>query len=484
MFVSDSEWRKSMTANSRDIVYRILIEMEESGAYVGDILEVQLRKNQFQDKQIRAFITRLTEGVVERRITLDFLIKKFSKTPFNKIKTEIKVILRMGIYQILYMDAIPDRAAVSESVKIAETHKLKGLTGYINAVLRAVAKAREENRINGMICSSRETRFSTPKWLVDFFVSNYGKETADKILGSQFEHRATSVRVNSRKISKDELKKNFEEQGIRTEDGKLSDKALLIDEYDFVRKLPGFGKGFFSVQDESSMYAVERLFEAYREGGSLSHTQERSALIDADDIDNADNIENKYTSDTADSKDVINVLELCAAPGGKSLYMAEMLGDHGYVIARDLTEAKTDLIRENAERLGLNNVEVQERDAVCLDGDMIGRADIVIADVPCSGLGVMGHKNDIKYNVTEDGMKSLALLGKTILRNAAMYVKDGGVLMFSTCTVNPGENGEVVHGYLDENGTRDGFKLIEERTFLQGIDPCDGFYYAILAKRT
>lgn len=440
-----------MTADSRDIVYRILVEKEESGSYVGDILEVQLRKNQFQDKQIRAFITRLTEGVVEREITLDFLIKKFSKTPFNKIKKEIKVILRMGIYQILYMDSVPDRAAVSEAVKLAEAHKLKGLTGYVNAVLRAVVKAREDNRINGMLCSSREVRFSTPKWLADFLVKTYGKETADKILSAQFENRPTSIRVNTTKISPDKLRESFEEQKIRTEEGRLSKKALLIDDYDFIRKLPGFGKGFFSVQDESSMYAVERLLEASKAGG-------------LEDSEKAD------------------VLELCAAPGGKSLYMAELLGERGRVTARDLNVAKTDLIRENAERLGLENVEVQERDAVCLDGDMIGRADIVIADVPCSGLGVMGHKNDIKYNVSEEGMKELSKLGKTILRNAAMYVKDGGVLMFSTCTINPGENGDVVHSYLEENGTSDGFKLIEERTFLQGIDPCDGFYYAILKK--
>ena len=453
-----------MTADSRDIVYRILVEKEESGSYVGDILEVQLRKNQFQDKQIRAFITRLTEGVVEREITLDFLIKKFSKTPFNKIKTEIKVILRMGIYQILYMDSVPDRAAVSESVKLAEAHKLKGLTGYVNAVLRAVVKAREDNRINGMLCSSREVRFSTPKWLTDFLVKTYGKETADKILSAQFENRSTSIRVNTTKISPEELRNSFEEQKIKTEEGRLSKKALLIDEYDFIRKLPGFGKGFFSVQDESSMYAVERLLDASKAG----------ALEDS---------EVGRNTEIAEGTETVDVLELCAAPGGKSLYMAELLGERGRVTARDLTVAKTDLIRENAERLGLENVEVQERDAVCLDGDMIGRADIVIADVPCSGLGVMGHKNDIKYNVSEEGMKELSKLGKTILRNAAMYVKDGGVLMFSTCTINPGENGDVVHSYLEENGTSDGFKLIEERTFLQGIDPCDGFYYAILGKR-
>ncbi|MBO6165358.1 MAG: 16S rRNA (cytosine(967)-C(5))-methyltransferase RsmB [Eubacterium sp.] len=452
-----------MTADSRDIVYRILVEKEESGSYVGDILEVQLRKNQFQDKQIRAFITRLTEGVVEREITLDFLIKKFSKTPFNKIKTEIKVILRMGIYQILYMDSVPDRAAVSEAVKLAEAHKLKGLTGYVNAVLRAVVKAREDNRINGMLCSSREVRFSTPKWLVDFLVKTYGKETADKILSAQFENRPTSIRVNTTKISTEKLRESFEEQKIRTEEGRLSKQALLIDDYDFIRKLPGFGKGFFSVQDESSMYAVERLLEASKAG----------ALEDS---------EVGRNTEIAEGTETVDVLELCAAPGGKSLYMAELLGERGRVTARDLTVAKTDLIRENAERLGLENVEVQERDAVCLDGDMIGRADIVIADVPCSGLGVMGHKNDIKYNVSEDGMKELSKLGKTILRNAVMYVKDGGVLMFSTCTINPGENGDVVHSYLEENGTSDGFKLIEERTFLQGIDPCDGFYFAILKK--
>jgi tRNA and rRNA cytosine-C5-methylases len=176
------------------------------------------------------------------------------------------------------------------------------------------------------------------------------------------------------------------------------------------------------------------------------------------------------------------VLELCAAPGGKSLYMAELLGERGMVTARDISTSKTDIIRENAERLGLTNIKIEEKDATCLDGDMIGRADIVIADVPCSGLGVMGHKNDIKYNVSPEDMQSLAKLGRTILGNAAMYVRNGGTLMYSTCTINPGENGEVVNDFLQDSGEKDGFKLLEEKTFLQGIDPCDGFYYAIISK--
>jgi 16S rRNA (cytosine967-C5)-methyltransferase len=261
--------------------------------------------------------------------------------------------------------------------------------------------------------------------------------------------------VNETKISVSELKKLFEAEGIETLEGHLSQRALRIDKYDFIRKLPGYGKGFFSVQDESSMYAVERLAEI---SGVSSLTDSGSEKGDA-----------------------VTVLELCAAPGGKSLYMAELLKKRGTVISRDISEAKTDLIRENKARLGLTNVDIQERDAVCLDGDMIGRADIVIADVPCSGLGVMGHKNDIKYNVTEE---SLAGLGKTILRNAAMYVKHGGTLMFSTCTINPGENGEVVKNFMEQSGEKDGFKLVEEKTFLQGIDPCDGFYYAIMVKNS
>ena len=438
-----------MDIDSRDIAYRILLEIEKDGGFMGDALETALRRNQFSDKKERAFLTRITEGVTERRLTLDFLIKKFSKTPFAKLKPEILTLLRMGIYQIVYMDSVPDRAAVSETVRLTEKHKLKNLTGFVNAVLRAVITAGEENRLKGMIGSSKTVRYSTPEWICSFLTKTYGKEQADRMLSSQFEDRPLTIRVNTSKIQTDELCKLFSDAGVKTEKGSYSEHSLHVSGYDHVRRLPGYDKGYFSVQDESSTMAIERL----------------------------------YQLGAADSKGHLKVLDLCAAPGGKSLYMAELLGKRGNITSRDISEDKTDLIRENAERLGLTNVTIEERDAVSLDGDWIGRADIVIADVPCSGLGVMGHKNDIKYHVSPEGMQELAEQASVIIRNAAMYVKLGGVLMYSTCTVNPGENGDVVRKYMETGGTDEGFSVIEEKTFLQGVDDCDGFYYAVLKKK-
>ena len=408
-----------MDIDSRDIAYRILLEIEKDGGFMGDALETALRRNQFSDKKERAFLTRITEGVTERRLTLDFLIKKFSKTPFAKLKPEILTLLRMGIYQIVYMDSVPDRAAVSETVRLTEKHKLKNLTGFVNAVLRAVITAGEENRLNGMIGSSKTVRYSTPEWICSFLTKTYGKEQADRMLSSQFEDRPLTIRVNTSKIQTDELCKLFSDAGVKTEKGSYSEHSLHVSGYDHVRRLPGYDKGYFSVQDESSTMAIERL----------------------------------YQLGAADSKGHLKVLDLCAAPGGKSLYMAELLGKRGSITSRDISEDKTDIIRENAERLGLTNVTIEERDAVSLDGDWIGRADIVIADVPCSGLGVMGHKNDIKYHVSPEGMQELAEQASVIIRNAAMYVKPGGVLMYSTCTVNPGENGDVVRKYMETGGT-------------------------------
>ena len=407
-----------MTADSREIAYRVLLEYEKTGSFIGDILEVNLRKNQFEEKKLRAFVSRISEGVVERKLTLDFIIKKFSKTPFQKIKPEILTLLRMGIYQIIYMDSVPESAAVNESVKLAKSHGFGSLTGYINAVLRAVIKAGEENRLKGMIGSSNEVRYSTPDWICRLITGCYGKEEGKLILEAQFEDRPTAIRVNNSKVSKEELRAALAEAGATVEEGRLAEKSLRISGYDFIRKLPGFREGWFSVQDESSAYAVEQLWKHFRK-----RVGKAGRRMD----------EGKFT-----------VLDLCAAPGGKSLYTAELLGEEGQVISRDISVDKTDLIRENAERLGLDNIITEERDASMFDEEMAGKADIVIADVPCSGLGVMGHKNDIKYNITEEGARELAELGLRIISNAVRYIKPGGVMMFSTCTINPAENGDVL----------------------------------------
>ena len=456
--------------NTRRISYDILFKIEKEDLYVSDLLDDALRTFQFSDKRDRAFITRIVEGVTERKISLDFLIDKFSKKgkSSNGLKPEIRMILRMGIYQIRYMDSVPDRAAISESVELAKELGFDGLSGFVNGLLRSVARAKEERKLDSFLVSRMDTRYSTPKWLCDFLVKTYGKDTARAILEDQFKEHDTVVRVNTLKTDKDSLKKLFEEKEIEVKDGILSDRCLRISGYDSVRRLPGYNDGLFVIQDETSVYTVEHI--GIKPGDK--------------------------------------VLDMCAAPGGKSMLAYELTSANGQgekaaisggtVVSRDISENKIEKIKENAERLGIfgdKEREVEERtgfmleigDATALDKSISelkddDKFDVVIADVPCSGLGIIGRKNDIKYHMSLEIMNELSEQGLNILKNASNYVKPKGRICFSTCTINPVENGEVVRRFLEEDNNKDKYSIVEEKTFLQGIDGSDGFYFCIIQK--
>ena len=462
--------------DTRKISFDILKRIETENAYVGEVLDSALRTMQFSDKRDRAFITRLVEGVIERKLSLDFLIEKMSKQKNGGSKTgnkkskniNIVIILRMGIYQIKYMDFVPDRAAISEMVELTKELGFEGLSGYVNAVLRNISRLKDDNKLDSYLVSKMDVRYSTPEWLCKFLVDTYGKETAKEILEDQYRDHDTVVRINQLKTDKEELRRSFEQSGIKVKDGILSDRCLRISGYDSVRRLPGYKTGTFVIQDETSVYTVENI--GIKPGDK--------------------------------------VLDMCAAPGGKSLLAYELSADDkaiGTIVSRDVSESKLEKIQENSERLGvpvriiadeddINSLEeryqpginLQLSDATELDGDIISlpedeRFDIVISDVPCSGLGIIGRKNDIKYHMSPEIMEELSRQGLDILKNAAQYVKKGGRICFSTCTINPAENGDVVRKFLDScQGTKQSFEIIEEKTFLQGIDGSDGFYFCIM----
>ena len=459
--------------DTRRIAFDILKKIESEDIFVGEVLDNALRRLQFNDKRDRAFITRLVEGVVERKISLDFLIEKFSQKS-GKLRNgnqnkknsnngaNIRIILRMGIYQIKYMESVPDRAAVSEMVDLTKALGLDGMTGYVNGLLRNVVRAKEDKKLDSFLVSRMDVRYSTPQWLCDFLVETYGKEMARTILEDQYKEHDTVVRINSLKTSKEELRKMFEEAGVDVKDGILSDRCLRISGYDSIRRLPGFNNGLFTVQDETSTYTVEHI--GIKPGDK--------------------------------------VLDICSAPGGKSLLAYELATDGdkaGMIVSRDISDKKLGKVQENAERLGVpvrtvedeRSVEVVHSyfpgmnlelgDATELDKGLAElpddeKFDVVIADVPCSGLGIIGRKNDIKYHVTPESMEELAAQGLRILKNASNYLKKNGTLCFSTCTINPKENGDVVRSFIAD----DDFEIIEEKTFLQGVDGSDGFYYCIM----
>ncbi|MBR3538620.1 MAG: 16S rRNA (cytosine(967)-C(5))-methyltransferase RsmB [Eubacterium sp.] len=419
----------------RDAAMEILLDMDRTGRITSGALQDGLRKLQFTEKENRAFITRLVEGTTEYRLQLDAVIDQYAKKKTEKQKPPVRVILRMSVYQLLYMDGVPDRAVLSEAGRLMRAHHLENMIGVVNGILRSVQRGLEDGTVDAVRNTSLSLKYSTPEWICDRLIAAYGGERAERILAAGFTDRPLTIRVNRTKTTKAELTDTFLQAGISVEEGLISPDALRITGVDFVRKLPGFREGHFFVQDESSQYAMNTL------------------------------------GDVAGKR----IISLCAAPGGKATMLAER---GGIVTARDLTEEKTELIRENAERLGLSlAVEAQDAsEAVPEDKEAY---DIVIADVPCSGLGVMGRKNDIKYHISPEGVEELVQLSGRILDAAAKAVRPGGTLLFSTCTLLPEENGMQVLEFLEKHRE---FRKIEEKQLLQGMDPCDGFYYCQMVK--
>lgn len=426
--------------NARDIVLSILLDIEANNTFSNIAIAKALKKHQFEAKKDRAFITRLAEGVTETKIKLDYMIDGFSKTPSEKCKPLIRSLLRMGVYQIMYMDAVPDSAVCNEAVKLAKKHNFGSLGGFVNGVLRAVARNKDNivmpDREN--IAEYLSVNYSMPEWLCKKIMEDYG-EKGEKIIAASFDERKTALRVNTLKITREKLKE-YIGRHIVMEDGIYDENAILVSGYDFIRSMPGYRQGLFFIQDESSMCAIK----------------------------------------AAGIKPYQTVVDVCAAPGGKTLNAACYMEGKGKIYARDISGEKLNLIEENVKRLGIEDIiSIEKWDAKTLDEKLVEKADVVIADLPCSGLGIMGRKNDIKYRIKQEQLGELARLQREILSSVKQYVKKGGVLLYSTCTINPQENKENTRWLLKSDSE---FKLCAERQMLQGVDQCDGFYYAVLQR--
>lgn len=444
--------------NARDIVLSILLDIEANNTFSNIAIAKALKKHQFEAKKDRAFITRLAEGVTETKIKLDYMIDGFSKTPCEKCKPLIRSLLRMGVYQIMYMDAVPDSAVCNEAVKLAKKHNFGSLGGFVNGVLRAVARNKDKIAMPGKENMSEflSVNYSMPEWLCKKIMGDY-EEKGEKIIAASFDERKTALRVNTLKITREKLKEYIEEENIKksnngyngenksvphivVEDGIYDENALLVSGYDFIRSMPGYRQGLFFIQDESSMCAVKA-------AGIKPHQ---------------------------------TVVDVCAAPGGKTLSAACYMEGKGKIYARDISGEKLSLIEENVMRLGIGDmVSIEKWDAKTVDEKLAQKADVVIADLPCSGLGIMGRKNDIKYKIEQEQLDELIRLQREILSSVKQYVKKGGTLLYSTCTINPQENRENTRWFLENNSE---FKLCDERQMLQGVDKCDGFYYAVLQR--
>ena len=429
------------SVNEREIVLDILLELNRPEAMSHLVIGAALKKYQYLLKHQRSFITRLAQGTLERRIELDYIINQYSKTPVRKMKPLIRSLLEMSVYQLKYMDNVPVSAVCNEAVKLAGKRHFVNLKGFVNGVLRNIAR-------NDCACEYPDqkkepvkylsVRYSMPEELVAFFKKQADDTTVESILAGFYKEKTTYIRCNTKKLTVEELKAHLLSENIQAEAVEGLPYALKITGYDYLLACESFQRGEFFVQDISSMLA-----------GELASPAPHDRIID-----------------------------VCAAPGGKSMNVALKLTD-GSVEARDLTPLKTQLIRENIARLGLDNISVKEWDARVSDTASKESADIVLADLPCSGLGVIGRKKDIKYKMTVEKEAELVALQREILKNAVRYVKPGGTLLYSTCTIHKAENEENVR-WLSEQYPELEVEL--QKQIFPGEEGNDGFFVARMKK--
>ena len=427
--------------NTRDLVVEILLLVTRDGQYSHIALNQVLEKYQYLDKSDRAFITRVTEGTLERMIELDYITDQFSKVKVKKMKPVIRAIVRSAVYQLKYMDSVPDSAVCNEAVKLAVSRGFGGLRGFVNGVLRSIA--RNLDSVQYPPEGTKEylsVRYSMPPWILEQWLAWYTPEQVEQMLRNFLEEKPTSIRCNLHQISREDLKRKLAGEGVKAEEVPELPCALLISGYDYLGALPSFQEGDFQVQDISSMLVAER----------------------------------------ANPREGDYIIDVCAAPGGKTLHLADKLRGTGMVQARDISDYKVGLIWDNIRRAGMENIEAVRWDATVLDEESVEKADIVIADLPCSGLGVLGRKSDLKYRMTREGEKELAALQRQILSQVWRYVKPGGKLVYSTCTINREENEENAAWFQAEYPE---FRLVSEEQLLPGQQAGDGFYIAVFVRK-
>lgn len=443
--------------NEREIVLGILMDITEHDVYSHIALGNVLSKYQFMDKKERAFITRVTEGTLEHMIELDYILNSVSKVKVRKMKPVIRNILRSAVYQLKYMDSVPNSAVCNEAVKLAVKKGFGTLKGFVNGVLRNVDRNLETMEYPKEPVKAMSIRYSMPEWILEKWQKEYDTETVEKILSDFQKEKPLIIRCNISLIEQEELVKQLKREGVEVKVHPYLPYAFWISGYDYLGDLKSFQDGLFTIQDVSSMLV-----------GELAAPKAGDYIID-----------------------------VCAAPGGKSIHLADKLKGTGHVEARDLTEYKTGMIWENIKRMQLKNISAVQMDATVPDEESMEKADIVIADLPCSGLGVLGKKTDLKYKITENQTEELAALQKQILETVCQYVKSGGTLVYSTCTINRAENQENVNWFLELHPMfevdRIETVLCEELRksvgedgclqLLPGIHDSDGFFIARFKKK-
>ena len=428
-------------SNPRQIAFEALMKTVRDGAFSNLALDGILSKSCL-DTRDKSFVSNLFYGVIERQLTIDYQLLLYLSKPLRKLKPEVLTILRMGAYQILFMDKVPDSAAVNESIKLSKKNGASFASGLINAVLRKVAKGGVVLPTDKDSDEYLSVKFSCPLWLVKKWKSEYGEEDTAAFLGASLGSADTFIRVNTTKITESELADILRSEGVDCESTYNKNTLKISLKGNDIEKLDSFRKGYFHVQDMASQLCAKAL------GANEGDT----------------------------------VFDLCSAPGGKAYTIAEIINDKGKVLCFDIYENRVSLILKGAERLGLNSIEGKVGDASIFNSE-IGLADKVLCDVPCSGLGIIRRKPEIKYK-SEEELKDLPEIQYSIIDNASKYVKTNGSLLYSTCTLSKAENEDIVAKFLENHADFKAVPVFPESgsgtsiTLMPHKNESDGFFIA------
>lgn len=437
--------------SARQAAFEALLKIQKEGAYSNLVVDATLKENDHFDERDKAFFSNLVYGTLDRLILIDYNLSLYLNQPVRKLKPELHTILRLGTYQLLFLDKVPSRAAVNESVNLAKVNKSAFAASLVNAVLRRVAD-------NGLkLPAGAESdpdylaiKYSCPEWLISMWIEAYGFDNAIALAEKALEAAPVVVKVNTLKTTVDDLIWKLAEEGVVAEKSSKFPDSLVLNNTGAVEELLAYQDGLFHAQDFASQICCKAV----------------------------------------DAKPGETIFDLCSAPGGKTFTIAEAMENTGCVRAFDVYQSRVELIKNGAKRLGLDNVYTYLSDASIFN-ENYGMADRVLCDVPCSGLGIIRRKPEIRFKKSAD-IDNLPELQYRILCNATKYLKDGGRLVYSTCTLNPKENDEVCNKFLEEHPEFEAVKIMPELkrysendkylTLMPHIHSTDGFFVAAFQK--
>ncbi len=440
-------------SNARLVALEALLKVNIESGYSNIVIDKIIKKYKLSDKD-KSLATAIFYGVLERKITLDYVISQYSKTPLKNLSKEVLEILRIGIFQLLYMDKIPSCAAVNESVNLVKIKHQSKASGFVNGILRTFLRNDKTFKKPKSKKESLSIEYSCPVWIIELWIKAYGEKNTLEILKSLVGRPPINIRVNNLKTSRKQLKELLISEGLSVQNASI-ENALNLSSTGQIDSLKSYKQGLFHVQDIASQICCKVL--------------------------------NPQPGDT--------IIDVCSAPGGKAFTLAEIMGNVGQIFAFDQYDAKVNLIKSGVQRLGVTIIEAQKRDARKSELNP-GKADKILCDVPCSGLGIMRRKPEIRYR-EQSLIEDLPEIQYDILCKSANLLKIGGTIVYSTCTLNPAENSEIAERFLKEhsgeyepqmidyealNFKRNDFDKENQLTLMPHIHGTDGFFIAVFKK--